>query len=38
MLAQVEAERLAKRYPGQEFYILRAISVSYKTEVTTVRL
>lgn len=34
-LAQGEAERLARINPGQNFYVLASLSVSFKSDVTT---
>lgn len=36
--AKTEAERLAKNHPTQEFYVLKAMSLSKKIEITTERL
>lgn len=33
--AALEAERLARAHPGVEFYVLRTVSVSKKTDVIT---
>lgn len=33
--AQDEAERLARINPGQNFYVLASLSVSFKSDVTT---
>lgn len=36
--AKNEAERLAAANPGKKFYVLRAQSVSFKNDITTVEL
>lgn len=37
-LAKAEAERLARGNPSKRFYVLRACSVSFRNDITTVEL